>query len=190
MRRTVLLGIGILAATLAVYLTDRAVAGGDKALHGSIKKLAATIKKGDDVKSDAESLAKKEEVEEIMEVFKPRKKGGIGVGAPGAVTPDGIELKLINLGRDAPSPAALGKEAAALEEMAYIVAAVAKVTHAKAPTSNQGKKTVKDWKQWSSDMHDASIKLAEAAKSKSASDVKTAASKVNAACNSCHSVFR
>jgi hypothetical protein len=187
----VLLGAVLLALASGVYLSSRALAQGK---NNDVLKIAALIKKGDKegAKAAAESLAKKvEEMEELMEVFKPRKKGGIGVGdKPGAITPDGIEQKLLALGRDAPSPTALGKEAAALEEMAYAIAAVAEVTKAKAPKQNMGKKTVKDWNTWSDDMREAAVKLAEASKAKGAQDVKTAASKLNASCTNCHSVFR
>src|SRR4051812_7606753 len=45
----------------------------------------------------AEDIAKAE-LGDVMQLFKPRTKGGVGIGpAPGAITPDGIELKIINL---------------------------------------------------------------------------------------------
>src|SRR5437588_695479 len=72
----------------------------------------------------------------------------------------------------------------------YIVAAVAEVSKNKAPKADMGKKTKKDWMTWSNDMQEAAFKLADAAKAKGAQDVKTTSSKVNAACNNCHSVFR
>jgi hypothetical protein len=194
MRKTVLLGALILALASGIYLSSQATAGGDKAVQQGVLKIAALLKKGDKdaAKSEAQALAKKvDELEDLMNVFKPRKKGGIGVGAtPGGIIPDGIEQKLITLGRDAPGAAAMAKEASALEDMGYVIAAVAEVSKAKAPKQNMGKKTIKDWNTWSNDMHDAGIKLAEAAKAKGAQDVKTTSAKVNASCNNCHSTFR
>lgn len=191
--RATIVGTALLGMALGTYLLSQAQAGEGKEINDAVAKIAAAIKKGDAAaaKADAEKLAKKiEAIEDVMNALKPRKKGGIGVGKPGDVVPDGIELKLITLGRDAPSPAVLAKEAAHLEEMAYVLAAVADVTAAKAPTADKGKKTKKDWNTWSVEMREASIALAKASNAKGAQDVKAAAAKVNAACNSCHSVFR
>jgi hypothetical protein len=195
MRTNVCLSVGItlLSLSLGIYLVGQAWAGENKEVTDAVLKIAASIKKGDSAgaKTQAAALAKKiEALEEVMDALKPRKKGGVGVGKVGQVTPDGIELKLITLGRDAPTPAVLGKEAEALEEMAYVIAAVAEVTHVMAPAADKGKKTKKDWLAWTADMREGANKLAEAAKAKGAQDVKGAASKINAACNSCHSVFR
>jgi cytochrome c556 len=39
-------------------------------------------------------------------------------------------------------------------------------------------------------MEEGALELAKAAQAKGAQDVKTAAAKVNAACNNCHAVYR
>src|SRR4051794_5272661 len=44
----------------------------------------------------AANAARKYTLEQVMHAFKPRAKGGMGVGdTPGKVTPDGIEGKII-----------------------------------------------------------------------------------------------
>lgn len=187
-------GLLALAAVAALALVaGQGQAGGDKAVFDAVDKIAASLKKGDKdgAAKGAQALAKKiDMLEEVMHMLTPRKKGGKGVGKPGQVTPDGIELKLISLGRDAPTAAALNKEAAAIEEMAYTIAALAEVTKYRAPTTDKGKKTKKDWLVYTEDMRVGAHKLAEAAAKKGAQDVKAAASKLNTSCNTCHSTFR
>ena len=109
-----------------------------------ILKLAEAIKTDNQaaIKQLTKSLAKREYIEDgIMTVFKPRSKGGLGVGREkGKVTPDGIDLKLQAISLAAPSGAVLGREGPALEEMAYIMAAVAEVAALKGPPEGKQKK--------------------------------------------------
>jgi soluble cytochrome b562 len=191
--RVWLAGVVVFAFGLGLLLAGFGRAG-DVDVKGDIIKIAKALEKNDKgiAKKNVEALAKGiDDVYDMMWLFKPRAKKGLGVGPkPGAVTPDGIELKLISLGRDSLGAATLNKEARAIEEMAYVAAAIAQVTIAKVPPKDEGKKKRKDWIEWSTDMHDTALKLAQAAKMKAAGDVKTLASKLNNACNSCHSVFR
>ena len=177
---------GVLALAGMAFILGQADAGGGKG--DGVVKIAAMLKKGDTAgaKAAAADYAKKNsDVEELMHLFKPAAKGGIGVGGK-----DGIEQTLVKIGRDTPTPAAMGKMADAYIEMGFNVAAVALVTQSLAPDKDAGKKTRKDWTQWATDMNESGLKLAAAAKSKSGADTKAAASKINAACNSCHTVFR
>src|SRR5262245_20049464 len=72
-----------------------------------ILSVAALVEKKDaaGAKKKAEELAKDMELEEVMSLFKLRNKGGLGFGskpAPaGAATTDGIEAKILALGRKA-----------------------------------------------------------------------------------------
>ena len=85
-----------------------------------------------------------------MDLFKKRDKGGLGVGSkPGVVTPDGMESKLMTLGHDAPSTTTLKKEADALEEMGYTVAAIGMITKIKPAPKAKGK-----WSGWCDDLVD------------------------------------
>ena len=195
MRRHRMGMIGLAVTALAAFCVAQGTGAGEKnQVLSDIDKIAAAHKKGDKAGAEKEgqALAKKlQELYEAMDLMKPRKKDGSGVGAkPGAITPDGIEQMLLKIGRDAPTPGFMGKSADALEEMGYRIAAIAEISLAKAPTKDQGKKLVKDWVEWSKDMRDAGLELAAASKAKSGANVKTAASKLNHTCNSCHSIFR
>ena len=139
----------------------------------------------------AAALAKNTELEDVMHLFKPRKKKGLGVGdKPGAIIPDGIEQQYIKLGRDELSQAQAAKEGGALAHMGYVTAAIADFTAHKPNDKVKSAQDKQDWKKWTTEMHEASMAFAEAAKSKSSAAVHKAAEKVNAACNSCHSKFR
>lgn len=171
-----------------------------KEMRDSVVKLAGSIEKKeqDQTKKQAAEIAKKFQgkkpavaMEDLMHLFVLRSRKGLGVGAKaGAVMPDGIEKKVEELADKAPSAKQLGEDAAGLEQMAYSMAAIAEVSRALAPEKDMGKKKIKDWVKWSEDMRDASLALAEAAKKKDASGVKSAADKANTSCNKCHDVFR
>jgi hypothetical protein len=185
--------IGTALVTLGglVCLAGYSYAGAGSKLTPDIRKIAKAIKDGD--KAAAEALATKlakniEEVDDLMHTLKPREKGGIGVGMVATKKSDGIEVRLRDIARDAPSN--MAKDAAALEQMGYDTAAVALVAKAKAPARDMGKKKVSDWKRWSDEMYADSVALAKAAEGKGAQNVKTAATKVNQTCTACHSVFR
>jgi len=187
------IGFGLVALSVGVFVygsnESQARAAGEKTVD-KVVKLAAAIKAGDKdaVKTQAAALAKVD-LDEVMDAFKPRTKGGVGVGKKGSITPDGIELKLQAMGRDAPGAGVLAKEVDALEDMAYIIAAVAEVNLAKgAPAGVKGKG--KDWDTWSQEMKDASTALITAVKAKSSPDVKTVATKINNNCSACHAVFK
>ena len=119
------------------------------------------------------------------------RRNGFGVGkTPGAINPDGIEQMLLKIGRDVPAAGFLNKESAALEEMGYRIAALGMIANVKGPPKVGAKGTAKDWNGWSSDTVAGGLAVAAAAKAKGGADVKSAASKLNNACNSCHTVFR
>jgi len=99
--------------------------------------------------------------------------------------PDGIEAKLQALGKRPLSAADLGKQAKAVEEAAYVIAAIGEVAQVKAPDKDKDK-----WKGWAEDMIKASHDLAKAAKAKDAAGIKSAATKVDGACTACHEKFR
>jgi len=175
------------------FMARSGIAGGEKEPGASIQKIAALIEKGDAAAAAnlAKALAKNTDLEDVMNVFKPRKKKGLGVGdKAGAVIPDGIEQQLLKLGRDELSRANLDKEAAALQHMGYNTAAVAEFALAKPPEKASGKKSAKEWTTYAKEMRKASIEFVEAVKSKSPTAVHKAAEKLNTACSSCHSDFR
>jgi hypothetical protein len=173
------------AAGLMLAMGSSVVGQGGSA---DFKNIAELIKKGDvaGAKKAAAAYAAKIEIEEVMDLFKPAKKKGIGVTG----TDQGIEQVLNKIGRDAPTAATMTKMADSYTEMGYNIAAMALITETKIPAKDVGKMTKKAWLDATKGMFDDGIKLAEAAKSKSAADVKTQASKVNNNCNNCHTIFR
>jgi hypothetical protein len=187
-----LAGAAVVALITSLYQAGRGTAGEDAAIRDAIAKIAAAIEKGDDdtAKSEAKALAKKiEEIDVVMDLMKLRKKdgtGGVGVGKkPGAIQPDGIDLKLQKIGRDAPGQATVNKEAAALEKLAYQVAAIAEVAINKPP-----KDKAKLWIGWAKDLRKAAPEFAKAAKSMSPAEIQKAATSMTRSCTSCHNEFK
>jgi len=173
--------------------TGTAAAG--KKVAEAIQKLADTLAKPDvaSAKKDAESLAKSIELDSVMDLFKLRSKEGLGIGSkPGAITPDGIEAKVIALAKAKPlAEKDLDAQSEGLTQAGYIVAAVGLVAQHKCPvTKKMGDKDPKKWQEWTGDMHKGALDLAAAAKAKKPAELKAVATKLNSTCNNCHSVFR
>jgi hypothetical protein len=150
---------------------------------------AAAMKKAAD-----ELVDKKLVLKAAMYVFKLRMAdgtGGAGVGAkPGAITPDGIEAKLINLSKKAPAATAAKKEGPDLEKAAQIALAMSYVAEAYAPKKKVGDKDPKDWKMYTDEMRSSAEEFAKAAKKADPKGIQDAAKNLTAACNACHGVFR
>jgi cytochrome c556 len=166
----------------------------DKEMHEALSKIAKALQNGD--KAKAAQLAKAyaktvEELGDVMHGFKPRKSKGLGWGTkPGLVDPDGIEKKLDDIDQNGLAPGEMKKAASAFEEGSWMTAAIAEVTLAMAPTKDKGRLKRKNWVEDTTRMRDGAIEMANAARARSAGAFKAAATKVNAACNNCHSVFR
>lgn len=164
-----------------------------KEIRAALLKLTEAIEKGDagETKKASEAL-QKYELLPIMKNMKLRANGGLGVGAqPGAITPDGIEAKVIGMARKNMTKGELEKQGAELAKAAYVIAAIAEITPAKAPVKTKmGDKDPKDWAKWSEDMSKFSRELAKAAQAKDPDKVKAAAANLNSSCNSCHGIFR
>jgi len=159
----------------------------------SIDKIAAAFEKSDaaGAKKMAGDVAKKIMLDDLMHCFKPRDKKGLGVGAKaGAVKPDGIEKKLLEMAKKTLKEDQLTTESEALVHMGYHTAALAEIMVAKTPDKDDGKKKKKDWVAWSDELRNASLQFAVAAKDKKGPALKTAAAKMDGACSKCHDVFR
>ena len=196
--------VGVLAAGTALALGMLLVASigngnaaddpktEDKTFQATLKIADLMAKKDlDKAKAEAETLAKKvEDIESVMNILMMRNKGGLGFGEktiPGAA--DGLEARLINLGRRA-TAADLDKQNAELQRMCDIMAAVAEVAIAKTPTKKVGKKDPKEWQMWSKEMRDSALALKEAIQAKKPMEVKELATKLNGTCSDCHSVWK
>jgi len=195
--RTMVAGAAVLGLGLAFLVTGGRTQADDATnIRDAVQNAAKALASGDNAGAEkiATDLAKSvEQLEDVMNMMSkrtPSGKGGLGVGKPGEITPDGIEAKIQNLSKK-PLPAQqLDKESDALIEMAFRVEAISEVAKAKAPEKDEGAKKKKDYLEWAGDMKKAAQELSEAAKAKDPKRVKTAAASLNNACNNCHGVFR
>lgn len=186
----------LLAATLMfITATAPSRAAGEKDLRPEVVKIADQFKAGkaDDAKTTSAKTAKQfEEMADLMHLFRPRSKGGLGWSRKSITNnppEDGLEKKIQNLAKT--PPANVAKEAPAAEEAAYDLAAMAELIKNKAPAKDMsGGKTKKAWTDWSDQMREASLELAKAAAGKNAAAISKAAAKVNSTCNACHSKFK
>lgn len=158
------------------------------------KKIAAEIQKGNaaGAKKLAEGAAKQfEEVSDLMHLFRPRNKGGLGWGAKAGANPatDGLEKKIQEFAKAVPATAAAQVDAN-LEAASYL-AALTELTHTKVPSKDAaGGKTKKAWTGFTNDMHEGVTAFTKAAEKKDAAAMSKAASKINSACVNCHSKFK
>jgi hypothetical protein len=175
------------AALGLIYAAGPGRAGDEKALRGAVLKIAAAVKKGDmeGAKKMAAVIGKKaENMEDVMDLLKPKNKGGLGFG-PGPT--DGIERKMLAIARDGPKAA----EVPHVEDAAYVIVAISLIAEGhtgKVPETNKKKR--KDWEKFSEDMKTAGMNLAKAGMTKAPASIRTAATKVNNSCSACHSIFR
>jgi hypothetical protein len=181
--------------SLALVATGKA-ADDDKEVRDGINKLAdaEAAKDTGAARTQAEAIAKKigDELGPVMDLMKPRGDGGLGVGnAPGKVMPDGIEKKLLDMGKKPLTAAQLNGQSDALARLGVQVAAIAEVAKLKCPVKKkEGQKDPRDWAKWTEDMNKAALELADAAKAKDVAKLKTLTLRLNSTCSECHSVFR
>ncbi len=193
-RVAALAGAGLLVLSVGFF---QAAGQGAPAANwnADVQKIADAYKKGDAASAQAQvaALAKKAaKLEDVKNAFKLRDKGGLGVGTtPGKIVPDGIELKLLALGRGPLAAADLANQADALEQMAFRIAVVADVTALKPQTKvGSPKATPQNWAIWAHDMRAGAVDLIMAARKKDAQAIQAAAVKLNASCTSCHDAFK
>jgi hypothetical protein len=181
------LGVGVLLT--AKY--GRA-AGDEKTIRTTVLDIAAALDKKDvetAKKKSADLAAKKVDLEDVMALFKRRAAGGFGVGEkPGNEDLDGIELRLKELEKNGD----IAKEAPDIAQLGLRAAAIAHVAEAMVPEKKEGNKDPKDWKQWSADLREDSLKLSKLAVADKVdpAEVKKAAAKITRDCKKCHDVFR
>jgi Cytochrome C' len=196
MRAQMLLATGAAVLTLGMIFLPGGRADDDKDLKAALEKLVKTAAdKPEDVRKAGADFAKankidNEDIKDVMDFLGKRdvndKKGlGWGVGKPGAIKSDGIELKLRELAKGKMSKAQLEKESEALVEVANRIAAIGSVSLA-CPPRKAPAKFLMDWKQWSEDMIESSRDLAKAVQSKDPEGVKKAADRLNHSCKDCH----
>lgn len=178
-----------LIAGLAAFSAVRAEDEDVKKAQKDILDVAADVEAGKDVASKVAAIKKKyEDLNTLMAIYKPRERGGLGIGEKSKG--DGLELKFIDLGKRAPAKGTLDKQKADLVKAGYVNIAMAKISHAYAPAKPKGGKGPKDWAKYADDQEAASKSLIEAVKKGDGAAVKKAATNINAACTACHGDFR
>lgn len=185
--------VGGLALAFALGTSTVAVAiQGKKGALEALDKLAKKTKDAsfsEDCKKAAGSL----ELDPVMHSFKPRARGGFGVGGKAGLVPanqDGIEAYLPALSKKGLAAADAGKLADPILEMANRVLAIAEVSDNLWPESKESAKSKKKWLELNLLMKDGAKELAEAVSTKNYAGVKKAAAKLNTSCSECHSTFR
>lgn len=168
---------GMLTLSMLVLAIETTFSADGKPGHQEIQDVA-------DGKASAKDVSSKFSTEDIMHAFKPRAKGGLGVGKAGEIVPDAIELKINALAKKSLAAPTLTKEAAAIARMGELTRAIGEITLLQVP-----KKNVADWKKYTQDMITSSKNLTAAVK-ESPEAVNKAAKKVAASCNDCHAKFR
>jgi hypothetical protein len=182
-----MLALGLLAGRPVVRADDDEETKAIKEAQKDTLELSKAIEGGKDGKDIVARMKKKyDDLNTIMQAYKPSTKKGIGVGPKGAG--DGIEAKLISLSKRA-NAATISKQKADLIKMGYINLAIAEVTKLYPPKPKGGKGN-KEWQEHTAAMKKASQEFIEAVKSGDAKKVKEAANNVNSSCNNCHSDFR
>jgi cytochrome c556 len=151
----------------------------------ALTKLMDTMAKGGNTAAEVKAIRDKfGELKPIMyAAFKPRKNGGMGIGPPGQG--DGIELKIISLGKRALQKPDVAKWQDDLQKIADVSKAIAEVADLYPP-----KKDAEKWKQYDTEMRKGAEELARAAKGGDPKAIKNAANNLNASCSNCHSDFR
>ena len=191
------LAILTLAAVLIIVsLTGPTRAAGDKDMRPDVLKIGDMYKAGKaaDAEKTAPKIAKAfDETSDLMHLFRARNKGGMGWGIKSITknpADDGLEKKLQTLA-NSKMLANVDTEAAAAEQAAYALAAMAQLIRNKTPAKDEGGgKTKKAWNDFAEQMREASIDFAKAAKDKNANAIIKAAAKVNSTCNGCHAKFK
>ncbi len=182
-----LLGLGFWSMTALSADDDE-----KKAAQEAVLKLVESMNGGGNVQGQLDAIKKKfDELEPLMWVYKPRKKGGIGMGKNGE---DDIELTLGKIG----NPRAKAKLNA--QKLAQIKAdliktgelskAIAQIAEQDKYVQQYGKKNVAKWKDYTKEMKKGADDLIKATKTGNVTQVTKAAQILSESCTSCHSDFR
>lgn len=185
--------VGGLALAFALSTSTVAIAlQGKKGALEAVDKLAKKAKDAS-FAEDCKSAAKGLELDPVMHSFKPRARGGFGIGGKAGLVPanqDGIEAYLPALSKKGLSAADAGKMGEPVIEMANRVLAIAELSDHLWPESKESAKSKKKWLELNQMMKDGAKEVAEAVETKNYAGVKKAAGKLNTSCSECHSVFR
>jgi hypothetical protein len=196
-QQTYMLVASIMFAALAAFFSGHGQAANEEEIANAQKVVLAIADdiangKTDALKTKVDAYVKAnindyKDLNAPMKTMGLRDNGGVGFGAKGRFTPDGIEAQLIALDlKPPPGPALLGR-AAELKKSANIIAAVSEMALKKPPKKEAEKK---DWLQWAQDMKEGADALSNAIAKNNADAVQAAVKKLNTACADCHNKFK
>jgi soluble cytochrome b562 len=188
------LAAGAAVLTLAIVFLAAGRAADDKGPREDVDKLAGLAKDPAELQKKAAAYAKNlDDLGDVMNLMKKRMKngdGGFGVGPkPTGKPDDGIEARIQNWGKKAPTKDDISKDKDAFLQMVNRTTAIGEIALAKPPKAAPGKNP-KDWKDYSEEMIKQSRELGKAVEAGDPKAVKEAANKLNASCNDCHGKFR
>lgn len=150
-------------------------------LERDIQELEQSIVLGDaGAAKQAEALAKKYELDDVMHLFKPPRKKGLDVG----VGPKGIELYLVQLANKPLTPKELAEKRQGLQSMGDALVAITAVLRHQGDQDRRW--TAKQWREMCDEMEKSSRELTEAATRDEPKRLFRAASRLRDACNKCH----
>jgi hypothetical protein len=148
--------------------------------------LAKAIENGKDISKKVAAIQAKFGLDDIMELYKPRSKGGLGFGPEGM----SIEAKLNAIGsKKGISKADLARFEKELTRAAQINRAIVELSRGFPPRAKAGKGP-KEWNEYADTMQSSSLELIKAIKAGDTVKVKSIAANLTSACNGCHSDFR
>jgi hypothetical protein len=191
MKRLLTIGVA-LGIILGLILSNSMAQQPRGQQEGPVDAIAAALEKGDQKSAQQQAnqlaLARKE-IYDFMMLLKPRREGkvsGFGIGPkPGAMNPDGIELKIRALSKGPLGQQQLKNEAAALVQAAYRVAAVGEIARFLPPKKDQ-----ELWFEYLDDMSAWNQEFIKSVRANNPAAVAKAAAGLNGICNNCHAKFR
>ena len=174
------LGLGLLATKTFSADDDE-----DKKKTAAAREAIIKLSQG---KGTAKGVAGKHELDSVMNGFKLRSKGGIGVGDPmDNIKPDGIESKIRALGKTSLAPGALKMEGPALMKMIQITRTIGDIA---GHYPDAAKKDPKDWKKFNENMIKYAKDMEDAIKASDPTRLKLASGRLEKSCIECHDKFR
>ena len=190
----------VLLAGLAAVVSAGRSADDDEVDPRVVKEASETLTKlakdmdrmkAADVKKVGDDMARKYSLEQVMWSLKLRSKLGVGVGAvAGAIKPDGIEFKLIDLAKEKLPAGKVAAEGAALIQAARLTGALGRVTLSFTPPPAKPGTPVGSWEKFSKEMQKGSADLEAALKKADPKAIQTAATTLRASCVECHAAYR
>src|SRR5262249_35754003 len=132
---------------------------------------------------------KYEELEDLEKAYKPRRRGGVGIGP--ATNTDGIEMRLFQLQRRQLNANELADQKADLQRAAHYAIAIREVTRLFAPEKPKAnRRGAKEWNAFADGVIRGAKDLSAAARDGDLRGVQAAARRMIDGCVSCHEEFR